>query len=62
MTIIDTFAHLKSDLNAKGITVDEFDLLIGATALSMNYSIVTNNEKHFKKIPDLDVINWTKLN
>ena len=62
MTIIDTFAHLKSDLNAKGVTVDEFDLLIGATALSMNYSIVTNNEKHFKKIPDLDVINWTKLN
>ena len=60
MTIIDTFAHLKADLNAKGIVVDEFDLLIGATALSMNYSIVTNNVQHFKKIPDLTIINWTK--
>jgi len=59
MTIIDTFAHLKADLNAKGIVVDEFDLLIGATALSMNYSIVTNNVKHFEKIPDLTIINWT---
>jgi len=60
MTIIDTFAHLKADLNAKGIVVDEFDLLIGATALSMNYSIVTNNVKHFEKIPDLTIINWVK--
>jgi predicted nucleic acid-binding protein len=23
---------------------DDFDLLIGATALSMNYTVVTNNE------------------
>jgi tRNA(fMet)-specific endonuclease VapC len=60
MTIIDTFAHLKSDLSARGVVIDEFDLLIGATALSMNYSIITNNEKHFKKIPGLDVINWAK--
>ena len=60
MTIIDTFAHLKSNLSAEGIVVDEFDLLIGATALSMNYSVITNNEKHFKKIPGLDVINWAK--
>ncbi len=60
MTIIDTFAHLKAELTTKGIVVDEFDLLIGATALSMNYSVVTNNEKHFNKIPDLKTINWTK--
>ena len=60
MTIIDTFAHLKSNLTEKGIVIDEFDLLIGATALSMNYSIVTNNEKHFKKIPDLKISNWAK--
>ena len=44
MTIIDTFAHLKANLATKGIVIDEFDLLIGATALSMNYSVVTNND------------------
>ena len=60
MTIIDAFAHLKADLTTMGIVIDEFDLLIGATALSMNYSIVTNNEKHFKKIPNLEIINWAK--
>lgn len=60
MTIIDTFAHLKSDLTTKGTVIDDFDLLIGATALSMNYTIVTNNEKHFEKIPGLEIINWAK--
>jgi tRNA(fMet)-specific endonuclease VapC len=59
-SIIDTFAHLKADLSQKSIVIDDFDLLIGATALSMNYSIVTNNEKHYKKIPELDVVNWAK--
>lgn len=58
MTIIDAFAHLKAELAGKSKTVDEFDLLIGATALSMNYSIVTNNEKHFRKIPGLELVNW----
>ena len=50
-TIMDTFAHLKADLSVDGIRVDDFDLLIGATALSMNYTVVTNNEKHYLKIP-----------
>ncbi|MCK5311736.1 MAG: hypothetical protein KAJ62_06480 [Desulfobacteraceae bacterium] len=58
--LIDTFAHLKADLATKGVVVDEFDLMIGANALFMNYSIVTNNEKHFNKIPDLNVINWAE--
>jgi len=35
-------------------------LLIGATGITMGYSIVTNNEKHFKKIPGLSIENWTK--
>jgi tRNA(fMet)-specific endonuclease VapC len=59
MTVIDTFAHLKAELATKGIVIDAFDLLIGATALSMNYSVVTNNEKHFTKIPGLNIVNWT---
>jgi predicted nucleic acid-binding protein len=30
------------------------------TALSMGYSIVTNNFKHFNKIPGVKVVNWLK--
>jgi tRNA(fMet)-specific endonuclease VapC len=38
--------------------VDDFDLLIGCTALTLNYSMVTNNIKHYQKIPGLKVVNW----
>ncbi len=56
--IMDTFGDLKATLSRKGTTVDDFDLIIAATALSMGYSVVSNNERHFSKIPDLSYVNW----
>jgi len=32
------------------------DLLIGATALSLGYSVLTNNARHFRMIPGLSVM------
>ena len=57
--IMDTFGTIKADLNRKGAVVDDFDLLIAATATVLGYCIVTNNEKHFLKIPGLQFVNWT---
>ncbi|MCK5681081.1 type II toxin-antitoxin system VapC family toxin [bacterium] len=57
--IMDTLGSLKADLSRQGKTVDDFDLLIGATALSLGYCLVSNNEKHFRKITDLELQNWT---
>ena len=34
------------------------DLLIAATALSLNYKLVTNNERHFSRIKGLEIENW----
>jgi len=31
------------------------EMLIGATALEIGYSVVTNNVRHFQMIPDLVV-------
>ena len=45
--IMDTFGRIKADLKRTGKTVDDFDLLIGATALTNGYRVVSNNEKHF---------------
>ncbi len=59
-SIMETFGALKAELRRNGTPVDDFDLLIGATGITMGYSIVTNNEKHFKKIPGLSITNWTK--
>jgi tRNA(fMet)-specific endonuclease VapC len=32
--------------------------LIGCTALTLNYAVVSNNVKHYQKIPGLNVVNW----
>jgi tRNA(fMet)-specific endonuclease VapC len=58
--IMDTFAGIKADMSRNGNIVDDFDLLIAATAVSIGYSVVSNNEKHFSKIPDLPYENWAK--
>ncbi len=58
--VMDTFGVLKADLRKRGTPVDDFDLLIGATALTIGYSVVTNNERHYAKIPELTVVNWAK--
>lgn len=57
--IMDTFGSLKAKLNSKGTVVDDFDLLIAATAKTIGYCVVSNNEKHFSKIPGLMLENWT---
>lgn len=59
-SVMDGFAELKVKLESKGESVDDFDLMIGVTALSLNYAVVTNNERHFRRIPGLRVENWTK--
>ncbi len=41
---------------AQGIRVPYQDLLIGATALHLRYSVVTLNPRHFHMIPGLKVI------
>ena len=58
--VMEIFGELKATMQSNGINVADFDLLIGSTALCMNYTIVTNNVKHFSKIPGLKVANWSK--
>ncbi len=58
-SIMDTFGSLKAELGRNGEVVDDFDLIIAATAITMGYSVVSNNEKHFSKFHDLSLENWT---
>ena len=57
---LDIFAEEKARLQKTGNIVDDFDLLIGATAVANNMTLVTNNEKHFKRLKGIQVENWTK--
>ena len=37
---------------------DEFDLIIGSTAVSAYLTLVTDNVKHFKNFPAIHIENW----
>ncbi len=58
--IMETFGMLKADLQRAGKSVDDFDLVIASTAMVINYRLVTNNERHFKGIPGLQMENWSR--
>jgi tRNA(fMet)-specific endonuclease VapC len=58
--IMETFGSLKADLEHRGKVVDDFDLVIASTALVLNYTLVTNNERHYRHIPGLRIENWAR--
>ncbi|MBF0202584.1 MAG: hypothetical protein HQK66_15010 [Desulfamplus sp.] len=39
--------------------IDDADLFIAACALSTEATLVTNNTKHFKRIEELQLQNWS---
>ena len=56
--VIEAFADVKLSLEKQGDKLADLDLLIAATALSLNYTLVTNNIKHYKRIKGLKLENW----
>ena len=58
VSVCDFFGRLKAMLEKNGEIIDDADLLIAACALDINATLVTNNEKHFKRIKELKVQNW----
>ncbi len=56
--IMETFGETKATLEKLGATIDDLDLLIASTALTHNLTLVTNNEKHFRRIKGLEIENW----
>ena len=57
-----TDMSIASDLYAKrkrtGTMMDDGDLLIAAQCVTNNYTLITNNEKHFMDIDGLSMENW----
>ena len=56
--IIVKAAEVYSGLYKRGELIGDADILIAASALIHDLVIVTNNEKHFRRIPGLTVKNW----
>ena len=55
---LDIYAKEKARLRKAGTIIDDFDILIGATAIKQNLVLVTNNTDHFIRIKGIDLENW----
>ncbi len=54
----DRFALVAAALARRGEPIGTFDTLVSAHALSLGLAVVTNNTKHFSRVPGLKVENW----
>jgi tRNA(fMet)-specific endonuclease VapC len=53
------FGALAAALVRAGTPIGDFDAMIAAHALALDLTVVTNNTKHFSKVPGLRLDNWT---
>ncbi|MBS3816555.1 MAG: type II toxin-antitoxin system VapC family toxin [Candidatus Thermoplasmatota archaeon] len=52
---------IAADLIEEGKRIEINDLYIAATALLNEETLVTKNVKHFERIDDLEVVDWTDI-
>ena len=51
--IIERFAQVRARLRQQGQLIPDLDLLIAATALAHDLTLVTRNRRHFERVPGL---------
>ena len=54
----DRFGVLAARLKDEGRPIGSLDTLIAAHALTLGLTLVTNNTKHFTRVPGLKTANW----
>ena len=52
------YGRLYRYLRENGLLIDANDLWIAATALAFGMPVVTRNEKHFARVPELNVMGY----
>jgi tRNA(fMet)-specific endonuclease VapC len=54
------FGEIKAALLSKGKSIGAYDLLIAAHARHIGATVVTSNDREFRRVPGLSVQNWLK--
>ena len=54
------YGRVRALLEKGGTPIGPLDTLIAAHALSLNCTLVTNNEREFARVPGLQVENWAR--
>jgi len=58
---LDLYAKEKTRLRKLGKALDDFDLLIGTTAIANGLTLVTNNISDFERLNGVEIEDWTKI-
>jgi tRNA(fMet)-specific endonuclease VapC len=58
--VVERAATLYGELHRQGALIPDADLLIAATALDANRTLITNNLTHFQRVPQLVVETWKR--
>ena len=54
----EAYGRLRTGLERRGEAIGAHDMLIAAHALALDATLVTNNEREFKRIKGLKIENW----
>ncbi len=57
----EVHGRLRAQLREAGTPIGDFDEMIAAHALSVGAVLVTDNERHFRRIEGLVVENWIRM-
>jgi len=55
-----TYASVRAKLERAGTPIGPLDLLIASQAVARKLTLVTNNERGFRRVSGLSVENWTR--
>ena len=55
ISVARIYAEMWADLSRRGIQIGSHDLIIGSTAISLGFSVVTFNPRHFERIEGLKI-------
>jgi tRNA(fMet)-specific endonuclease VapC len=56
---LDIYAKEKARLRKAGSMIDDFDILIGCSAIANNMIMVANNTSHFNRLENIQIEYWT---
>lgn len=56
----ENYGQIRAELEQKGTPIGPLDMMIAGHAKALNYILVTNNMKEFKRVPDLNLENWAE--
>ena len=57
-TAASVYGDIRYQIEKRGQSIGSLDLLIAAHAVSKGLTLITNNDKEFKRVKELQVENW----